>query len=55
MNHFITWCSMGGYAGYVWSAYALVVVVLIAAIPVIKLQRRQIRKQMQGWFAREIR
>ena len=46
---------MGGYGAYVWSAYALVVAVLIGNLYLIK--RRVLRTQslLRRWFRNETR
>jgi len=38
---------MGGYAGYVWSAYGIALVVLIANLWLPVLANRKLRKRLQ--------
>jgi heme exporter protein D len=53
MNQLLHWFNMGGYAGYVWSAYGMVCLVFLAQVLDIKFQRARIHKLLQGWFNRE--
>ena len=50
MNQFQQWLSMGGYSSYVWSAYGLVVIVLLSNLLSVKLQRKHTRKKLQLWY-----
>ena len=50
MNQFLQWLSMGGYALYVWSAYGLVVFVLVLNIWGIKWQQKKTHKQLKRWY-----
>jgi len=36
MTLFLNWLHMGGYAAYVWSAYALVACVLISVVHYVR-------------------
>lgn len=50
MNHLWQWFNMGGYGGYVWSAYGLVGVVFIANILILNTKKNKIRHRLQHWF-----
>lgn len=41
---------MGGYGSYVWSAYLLVSVILIANVVLIKQQKVKSKKQLKQWL-----
>lgn len=53
MNHFWQWLAMGGYSCYVWTAYGLVCLVLIANILGCKWQAAKVRKRLLQWFKRQ--
>lgn len=44
---------MGGYAGYVWPAYAVFFAVLIADNVAPRLRRRRILRELRGRLARQ--
>ncbi len=46
--------SMGGYAGFVWSAYAVFFIVLAIDTIAPMLQRRKALKELQGRMRREM-
>ena len=46
--------NMGGYAGFVWSAYAVFFVVLAIDTIAPMLQRRRALKDLQGRLRREM-
>ncbi|HEX8776702.1 MAG TPA: heme exporter protein CcmD [Rhodanobacter sp.] len=50
MQHFL---AMGGYAAYVWPAYAVFFVVLIADSAAPQLRRRRILRELRGRLARQ--
>lgn len=50
MNEFLTWLDMGGYAAYIWSAYAVVLAVLGFNILLMKGQKKGIRRKLKAWF-----
>ena len=50
MNTVMQWFSMGGYAGYVWSAYGLVFTVFLLNGLGCGWQRNRIKKALQTWF-----
>lgn len=50
MNAMMQWFSMGGYAGYVWSAYGLVFTVFLLNGLGCGWQRKRIKKALQTWF-----
>lgn len=50
MNQFLAWLNMGGYANYVWPAYALVFAVLGMNLLGIKRQKIRTRKKIQRWY-----
>lgn len=45
--------AMSGYGGYVWSAYAIFLLVLLADMISPLLQRRRITTQLRNRIARE--
>ena len=45
--------AMGGYAGFVWSAYAVFFIVLAIDTIAPMLQRRKALKELQGRMRRE--
>lgn len=45
--------SMGGYGGYVWSAYAIFFVVLIADAAAPYLRRQRVLRELRGRTRRE--
>lgn len=47
--------SMGGYAPYVWSSYALTALVLVANIIGARVREREIEKNLAGRLRRESR
>lgn len=53
MNQFISWCAMGGYAPYVWSAYGLVAMVLLMNLFAVRQQRKQVKKRLKQWFKQQ--
>ncbi len=50
MNHFL---AMGGYAVYVWPAYAVFLVVLLADALAPVLRRRRVLRELRGRLARQ--
>lgn len=44
------WFVMGGYAGYIWSAYGLASLVLIGNSWVVRQHRQKIRKQISQYL-----
>ncbi|MBD8897924.1 heme exporter protein CcmD [Rhodanobacter sp. DHG33] len=50
LSHFF---AMGGYAGYVWPAYAVFFAVLIADSVAPRLRRRRILRDLRGRLARQ--
>lgn len=52
MSLFVQWASMKGYALYVWSAYGLVLTVLIGNVIWVQLQGLRIRNALLKWRAR---
>jgi heme exporter protein D len=50
MDNFL---NMGGYAGYVWSAYAVFFIVLAIDAIAPMLQRRRALKELRGRMRRE--
>lgn len=47
MNSFHEFLTMGGYAVYVWPAYAVVAVVMIANVVIAWRRQRRVLKQLQ--------
>lgn len=52
MNTLSAWFSMGGYYAYVWSAYGLVLSVMLVNYLLIKKQSIQIRQRVTRWLKR---
>jgi heme exporter protein D len=50
LSHFF---GMGGYAGYVWPAYAVFFIVLIADNVAPRLRRRRILRELRERLARQ--
>jgi heme exporter protein D len=50
LQHFL---AMGGYAGYVWPAYAVFFAVLIADSMAPRLRRRRILRELRGRLTRQ--
>lgn len=50
LQHFF---AMGGYAGYVWPAYALFFLVLIADTMAPQLRRRRLLRDLRARMARQ--
>ena len=53
MNTVQTFLSMGGYAAYVWPAYAVFFIVLIADSIAPRLRRRRLLRELRARFARQ--
>ena len=47
MNAVQVWFNMGGYAGYIWPAYAIVVGVFLTHIGHAQSQKKRIIKQLR--------
>lgn len=52
-DHVAAFFRMGGYAGYVWPAYAVFFVVLIADSLAPRLRRRRILRELRDRLARQ--
>lgn len=50
LQHFL---AMGGYAAYVWSAYAVFFIVLIADALAPRLRRRRVLRELRARLARQ--
>ncbi|MCW1980750.1 heme exporter protein D [Xanthomonas arboricola] len=50
-----TFLAMGGYGAYVWTAYALFVLVLLADLIAPWLRRRRLPAQLRGQLQRQRR
>ena len=50
MNEFL---HMGGYAAYVWSAYGIALIVLVANILQPVIARRKLQKRLQRIYQQE--
>jgi heme exporter protein D len=48
MKQFMQWLAMGGYSLYIWPAYGLVCVVLVANLLSINFQRQRIYKKLRN-------
>ena len=53
MNALQTFFAMGGYAVYVWPAYAVFFIVLVADTVAPRLRRRRILSELRGRLARQ--
>ena len=53
MNALQTFFAMGGYAAYVWPAYAVFFIVLIADTIAPRLRRRRILAELRARLARQ--
>lgn len=53
MSALQTFFAMGGYAIYVWPAYALFFVVLLADLAAPRLRRRRILRELRTRLARQ--
>ncbi len=50
MNDFL---AMGGYAGYVWSSYAIFFILMLVDYLAPRLQRRRVLADMRGRIKRQ--
>ncbi|APP81119.1 heme exporter protein CcmD [Xanthomonas hortorum pv. vitians] len=48
-----TFLAMGGYGHYVWTAYALFVLVLLADLAAPWLRRRRLPRELRGQLQRQ--
>ena len=53
MSALQTFLAMGGYAGYVWPAYAVFFLVLIADSVSPRLRRRRVLRELRARLARQ--
>lgn len=53
MNALQTFFAMGGYAAYVWPAYALFFIVLLADTVAPRLRRRRVLAELRARLARQ--
>jgi heme exporter protein D len=53
MNALQTFFAMGGYAAYVWPAYALFFIVLIIDSIAPRLRRRRVLRELRARIARQ--
>jgi len=51
LSHFF---GMGGYAAFVWPAYAVFFIVLIADSLAPRLRRRRLLRELRGRMARQV-
>ncbi|MCH9756720.1 MAG: heme exporter protein CcmD [Gammaproteobacteria bacterium] len=49
MSAFLSWLDMGGYASYVWPAYAAVLVVFVSHFFHAKVQKKRILHALKRW------
>ncbi len=54
MTTFMAWCTMGGYASYIFGSYGFVCVSMAIAFILVKNQRVRTVKRLQQWFKREM-
>ena len=55
MAELTTFFNMGGYAGFVWPAYGLMLVIVILNIVLPRHRERQLREQIAHRIRREAR
>jgi heme exporter protein D len=53
MSSLHTFFAMGGYAGYVWPAYAVFFLVLLADTIAPRLRRRRVLRELRARLARQ--
>jgi heme exporter protein D len=53
MNAVQSFLAMGGYAAYVWPAYAVFFIVLIADTVAPRLRRQRLLRELRARFARQ--
>jgi heme exporter protein D len=53
LNALHTFFAMGGYAGYVWPAYAVFFLVLIADLASPRVRRRRLLRELRVRLARQ--
>jgi heme exporter protein D len=53
MSQLASFLAMGGYAAYVWPAYAVFFIVLIADTLAPRLRRRRLLRELQARIARK--
>lgn len=53
MNHLASFLAMGGYAAYVWPAYAVFFIVLIADTLAPRLRRRRLLRELRTRMTRK--
>ena len=53
MNAVQSFLAMGGYAAYVWPAYAVFLIVLIADTIAPRLRRQRLLRELRARFARQ--
>jgi len=53
MNAVQSFLAMGGYAAYVWPAYAVFFIVLIADTIAPRLRRQRLLRELRARFARQ--
>ena len=53
MNAVQSFLAMGGYASYVWPAYAVFFIVLIADTIAPRLRRQRLLRELRARFARQ--
>ena len=53
MNNLGTFFAMGGYAAYLWPAYAVFFIVLIADTLAPRLRRRRLLRELRARLARK--
>ncbi len=49
----IAFVNMGGYAGYVWSAYSIAFLVLLGNVWWTQHKRQKIQQYLIAWFNRQ--
>lgn len=52
MQALMTWFDMGGYAAYIWSAYGLVFIILIAHVVQTKVEQKRTWRMLKRWVER---
>lgn len=54
MSDFFHWFSMGGYAFYVWTAYAIAGILLLVSLVSVGLKKKKIDSLLQQWFKKSL-
>lgn len=50
MHAFFTWLDMGGYAAYIWPAYGIVLLVLLAHVFKTREEHQRTLRMLRRWM-----